>query len=229
MISSDKLVDILKQSIHLSELEQSKIPIDLATENNPLLLKGMSGKKTRHFLNNICSNEDIRYIEIGLWRGSTFCSAMYNNKITCMGVDNWSQFEPVESREEFFENLAVHRGDNKVCLFEQDYRTVVDRNETIKFKELDIDLDTFKWNVLFFDGPHLKEEHECVLKAFDSILDQNFILIIDDWNQYPVADGTRQMLSDYRGEIAFEHVITTHGNDTNNDWHNGIAMFVIAR
>ena len=46
-----------------------------------LEMKGMSGIKTRHFYNNICSMQDSRYLEIGTWKGSSFCSAMSNNKM----------------------------------------------------------------------------------------------------------------------------------------------------
>lgn len=229
MNKQDKLIEILKQSITRAEAEQSKIPTDSSSQDNPLSLQGMSGKKTRHFLNNLCSNECVRYIEVGLWKGSTLCSAMYNNKMTCMGIDNWSQFGPSEAKKTFYENLERYQGDNKVCLFEQDFRTVANVNETAKFEEFGIDIDTFKWNVLFFDGPHLKEDHAGVIKAFEPILDDSFILIIDDWNSHEAVEGTRQMLSEHAGAVVFEQIIRTPGNNPEYGWHNGIAFFVIAR
>lgn len=33
---------------------------------------------------------DVRYLEIGTWKGSSICSEMSNNKITCTVIDNWS-------------------------------------------------------------------------------------------------------------------------------------------
>ena len=38
----------------------------------------MTGIKTRHFYNNILNTDDARYLEIGAWKGSSICSAMYN-------------------------------------------------------------------------------------------------------------------------------------------------------
>ena len=43
-------------------------------------LDGMSGTKTRHFYNNLLNTDDARYLEIGVWKGSSTCSAMYKNK-----------------------------------------------------------------------------------------------------------------------------------------------------
>ena len=63
----------------------------------------MSGKKTRHFYNNICSMKNSRYLEIGTWKGSTLCSAMCNNKMKCVAIDNWSQFNG--PKNEFLKNL----------------------------------------------------------------------------------------------------------------------------
>ena len=36
--------------------------------------------------------KEARYLEIGTWKGSSICSAMCNNKITCVAIDNWSEF-----------------------------------------------------------------------------------------------------------------------------------------
>jgi hypothetical protein len=58
-----------------------------------LSMEGMTGKKTRHFYNNLLNTEDARYLEIGCWKGSSVCSAMYGNKAKIVCIDNWSEFE----------------------------------------------------------------------------------------------------------------------------------------
>ena len=55
---------------------ESKINQDI------LNIEGMTGKKTRHFYNNICNMGDTRYLEVGCWKGSSICSAMINNNMT---------------------------------------------------------------------------------------------------------------------------------------------------
>jgi hypothetical protein len=76
----------IKTAINNSQNNISKINQEI------LNLEGMSGSRTRHLYNNLCSIEDCRYLEIGTWKGSTVCSAMFGNNgnITC--IDNWSQF-----------------------------------------------------------------------------------------------------------------------------------------
>ena len=54
-------------------------------------LEGYSGKMTQCFYNNLCSMKDTRYLEIGTWKGSTLCSAMYENSHgTFPGIDNFT-------------------------------------------------------------------------------------------------------------------------------------------
>ena len=50
--------------------------------------------------------DDTRYLEIGTWKGTSLCSAMCNNKITCVAIDNWSEFGAnlVVLKESFIEN-----------------------------------------------------------------------------------------------------------------------------
>lgn len=45
-----------------------------------------------------------RYLEVGLWMGSTFCAALANNSVDlAIGVDDWSQF--TGPRDTFHTNL----------------------------------------------------------------------------------------------------------------------------
>jgi hypothetical protein len=55
-------------------------------------IDGMSGIKTRHFYNNLLSLDDSRYLEIGTWKGSSVCSAMFGNTQKVLCIDNWSEF-----------------------------------------------------------------------------------------------------------------------------------------
>ena len=64
-----------------------------AIDTQILNIYGMSGKKTRHFYNNLGSKKDIRYLEIGVLTGSSTCSMISNNNIIkCTAIDNWSEF-----------------------------------------------------------------------------------------------------------------------------------------
>jgi hypothetical protein len=81
-------------------------------------MDGMSGKMTRHFYNNILNFQDARYLEIGTWKGSSVCSAMYGNNAKVCCIDNWSQFGC--PKIEFLMNIEKFKGVNEVSYIEQD-------------------------------------------------------------------------------------------------------------
>ena len=80
-------VDFLKESFEKCLNYESKLPSWI------LELEGMSGKKYRHFINNLINFvPNCKYLEIGCWKGSTLCSALYNNNVIAYTVDNWGEF-----------------------------------------------------------------------------------------------------------------------------------------
>ena len=83
-----------------------------------LEIEGMAGYKTRHFYNNICSMPNTVYLEIGCFKGSSLCSAMYKNSIQCVAIDNWSLWEG--PKDEFLTNYNKFKGINNAQFIEQD-------------------------------------------------------------------------------------------------------------
>jgi hypothetical protein len=74
-----------------------------------LSIDGMSGKKYRMLINNLIESiGDARYLEIGVWQGSTFCSAINKNKVRALAIDNWTQFGGPCDR--FYNHLALFKG-----------------------------------------------------------------------------------------------------------------------
>ena len=96
---SKKFIKKIHDSFRYANNKESKI-------NNDILdIEGMSGVKSRHFFNNICSCDDTRYLEIGSFHGSTFSSALYKNKIQAVAIDNWCQFGYQKPKEHFFKKF----------------------------------------------------------------------------------------------------------------------------
>ena len=104
-----------------------------------LNMSGFSGKKTRHFYNNLLNKDDARYLEIGTWKGSSVCSAMCGNKAKIICIDNWSEFGG--PKDEFLTNFNTYKGVNEASFIEQDcYK--VDTSQLPKF------------NIYMYDGNH---------------------------------------------------------------------------
>lgn len=208
------LIEQIEFSLKQSDMYNSKITDEI------LKMEGMSGKKTRHFYNNLCSMNDARYLEIGTWKGSSICSAMCNNKMTCVAIDNWSEFGG--PKMEFLNNFNKYKGNNKATFIEKNC--------------WDIDINILgKFNIYMYDGNHDEVSHYKALNYYLPVLDQEFIYLVDDWNYKHIEEGTMKSISDNKLNILYQKVILTPGNPgiqsgTNiNDWHDGISIFVLRK
>ncbi len=204
---------------HGKQLEQA---YTIASSEKPVLphwisqMPGMSGSKFRPFLNQlVASQSHARYLEIGSWKGSTACSAIYGNRARIVCVDNWSLFGG--PRHEFFANIGKCISDEiDFSCFETDYREF-DYSETGPF------------NIYFYDGPHDEQNQHYNLIAIQDALDKHFFLVVDDWNWPSVRTGTKRALRQLGTRIMAFAEIRTSGDNKHakhpcgprSDWHNG--------
>lgn len=211
-------VSLIKKSI---EKEHSNLP-DWILE-----MDGMSGRKYRHFINNLIDSlDDSRYLEIGCWKGSTSCSAIYGNDVKAYCIDNWAEFGGPKNI--FYENIqkCTNECDDIEIVFEEgDFRN-------IKYDDIG------KHNIYLFDGPHKKEDQYDGLVIPQNALDDEFIFICDDWNWEPVRSGTLNAIADSNLEVLFSKEIRTTDDDSyppeentkqNSDWHNGYYISVLRK
>lgn len=186
-------------------------------------IRGMSGQKYRSTINNIIESvREPRYLEIGSWAGSTAASAIFGNYLTCLCIDNWSLFEG--PKEEFVKNVNMARGTGaEFKLLEVDFRKV--------------DYDKIgKFNIYLFDGPHEYRDHYDGVMMAQPALDDEYILIVDDWNWPDVRKGTLDALRALDANISFYAEVRTTIDDTHpeiafemSDWHNGYFIGVVAK
>lgn len=209
------LIDIIETALENSDNYKSKITDKI------LQLDGMSGKKTRHFYNNLYSNDNTHYLEIGTWKGSSICSAMCNNNMRCIAIDNWSEFGG--PKEEFFRNFNQFKGKNNATFIEKDCWKV-DISKIGKF------------NIYMYDGHHSEKSHYDALNYYLPCLEDEFIYLVDDWNLYRIRDGTINSIKDNNLKILYQKEIITsfkgnhaRPNGINSDWHNGISIFVLKK
>ncbi len=142
-----------------------------------LAMDGMTGKKTKHLYNNLLDMPDARYLEIGVWLGSSTCSALYKNNVTyACAVDNWSEYGGPKAQ--FQANLERFQITDKVKFLEAD------------FMKLDVSALP-KFNIYLFDGGHEYEDHVMALFHMLDCLDDIFIFIVDDWNWRNVRGATQ--------------------------------------
>jgi hypothetical protein len=204
----------LRDSFYRALAMETKLPEWIRT------LPGMSGRKYRYLINNLIERlPDARYLEVGSWAGSTACSAVFGNLVTAVCIDNWSEFEG--PKEEFGINIRrAGSGNVRLSFLEADFRKV-------NFGDLG------RFNVYMFDGPHEEADQiDGIVHALPG-LDDEFVLIVDDYNYERVITGTRKAMEATRLKIVacIEIKTTQTGGHPQvafqfSDWHNGYFLAV---
>lgn len=211
----DKYISLIENSFENALLNKSKLC------NEILYMEGMTGIKTRHFYNNLLNTDDARYLEIGTWKGSSVCSAMYGNNAKVICIDNWSEFNG--PKDDFLKNFNKYKGDNIAGFIESDcFRINVSMLP--------------KFNIYLYDGNHTFESHYKGLVYYQDCLDDIFIYIVDDWNWKSVRDGTMNAIKDLNLTILYEKEIRLTWDESHtpediarDTWWNGIYVAVLQK
>jgi len=193
-------------------------------------IKGLSSNTVRHLLNKLCSYNDVKYLEIGVFHGSTFCASIQNNNITAYACDTWEEknIKPFRddiewdveeaSIEIFIENVQKHWTDNSnICILNGDIRGITKDNIKDKI------------NLIFYDGDHSPHiQNEC-LDAIINFTDDEFILILDDANFDGVVESIRNFINSRKLHCVFERVLLTEQLEDENSWWNGVYLAVLKK
>jgi hypothetical protein len=188
-------------------------------------LNGMSRAEVRIFLNELIK-EDTNYLEIGLYKGSTFVSALYKNKFkSAVGIDSFKNFEG-EKGDDILQNFLKSCARFKIgnfTLIRNDSFSLTDEN---KKNINDI-------NVYFYDGGHSYVDHYLALKDFYKHLSDVFIFIVDDWVHPPAVDGTLKAIEHLELKVhkkwELGHSQHLRGELPGLSWHNGLYVAVLEK
>jgi len=175
------LIKHIDDSIRWGEREVSKLNQDV------LNIHVITSNKVRSLLNNICSIEGT-YLEVGVFRGATFCSAIYNNdKLHAIGIDNFAspnlmpmgvsqklasylkQGLDVTPQENFIDNVKRFGDPDRLDIYKTDYTT-------FDYSQLP------KLDIVFYDGDTKFHDQYVTLKKLITQFSDKTILIMDDWN-----------------------------------------------
>jgi hypothetical protein len=203
------MIEHVIRSINNAENHQSKL------DKSVLDIDGMSSPKIRHFLNNIVDMPNAKYLEIGTWKGSTLCSALYNNNPNlAVAIDNFS---------EFFGPRAELR--NNVSNYVRCSLTFYDQD----CFQFDKSLLSDKVNIYLYDGNHSRQSHESALTYFIDILDDTFIYLCDDWNFVDVPAGTKDAINNLNLTVLQEWIMPANHNGDVKNWWNGFYIAVMRK
>lgn len=185
-------------------------------------IPGMTGEMTRHFYNNLLSMDDVTYLEIGAWAGSSSCAAMYGNKAKVTIIENFSGFGG--PKESFLNNYEKYKGENDSVFIEADC-----------FK-VDVSIFRDKFNIYLWDADHSEQSHFMALDYFLPAMDDIFIYVADDWNYEEVRKGTQRAIEKNGLSVLWNKEIRLTDNNQHTpadlakeSWHNGINVFLLKK
>lgn len=183
-----------------------------------LEMDGMSSRNVRNLLNKVCSIDNLRYLEIGTWKGSTLYSALVGNSPEyALAIDNFSNnlFGGRSIKNIFFENM-------------KDVGVNFDFLDEDCFK-VDISNLKSKFNVYFYDGEHSFEDQQRALTHYYDVLDDTFIYICDDYNPEHVQAGTKSGIEKANLKIVEERKLFSAKNGDTSSWWNGIYIAILKK
>jgi hypothetical protein len=149
-----------------------------------------------------------------MFKGATFVAALFNNKFEyAIGIDNSSEFGDVTAEREA--NVDKFLVKNNMELISDDCFTV--------------NLSDKKFNIYFYDGNHFYDSQKKAFTYFDSVLDDEFIAVVDDWNWDYVRKGTLDAFSELGYIIVGSWELISSKEGDPNSWWNGLGVFVIKK
>lgn len=202
--------------ILIDHIQHSLSTVDQNTKLNQhaLQMSGMSSFKVRNFLNKLLEMPDSRYLEIGVWRGATFYSALLGNSPKyAVAIDNFSQFEGSENI--FQENL-------------KDVGVPFEFINSDSFMTQD-KLQSKKFNIYFYDGCHKEESQFKAIEYYYDNMDDEFIYLCDDWNGIEVRNGTRRAIEANKLSIIKEWDLPANYNGDLQNWWNGLWVSILRK
>lgn len=165
----------------LSKLPEELLQCSYIKDDKEHLI--MSSPTGRHFFNFLGASAK-RILEIGTYMGGSSVAFAYGNDNEVITIDNFAEPHGHDNvRERAVEHIAKCEN---VRLIEGDAR-VLDLSKLGKF------------DIIFLDGDHQFEPTETVLRRILPLMNDNCLIIMDDWSQVPVRAATYKVLDAYTG------------------------------
>ena len=204
------LVTIAKDAVEKAERNDTRLPDNFPDEKKEYSLSGYKG---RTLINHVCHNFGIKYLEVGSYAGSTFCSALYKNSIDATAVDIWERFieQPRAGivKDLFFERVKKYAMPNRIRVVEEDiYEFSTPQKIGTNF------------NVFFFDGDHTAQATEMAIVMADQCVKDEFIFICDDYAMLSTRKGVADGISEMGYEVLYEKEL---GSVQPYDWYKDKA------
>ena len=218
------LKDKIAGSFHQAELDKSNL------REFDRDLYGASGRKIKHTINNICAIKDnLTYLELGAYRGSTLIAANFRNNITSYVVDDFT-IDPKEAdpyKEQGWNNprqalndlLDRYRNSDKLT----NMINIIESEAT----KVNLKLIPRKIDIIHYDLEIHHANLESTLRYYLPVFDKYTILLVSNWNSQSVRAAYVRFKNTpgIDVELLNEKLSSNTGDSMN--WFNGFSVSLI--
>jgi hypothetical protein len=182
MFTVQELIIHTSWSLSEAESERSKIIEPILFNNG---VSGMTNRKCRHFLNNLCSISGSRYLELGPWLGATSISALYHNSPEVYFlIDDWS----------------IEFPDNASEILNTKFNTILGYSPNI-IEDNCFSIDPASKginniNIFFCDVGSAEDDQYSSISYYSEFMDNNFIYVLNNVSSSFTLDGINNAASD---------------------------------
>lgn len=187
-----------------------------------LAVPGFTSIKIRHLMNNL-GRISTSFLEVGSHKGSTYCSAVFNNNhlASTVAIDSFVEFNNDDPMAELIANVAQFKpSEVPFKLIKNDWTSVWAKKE----------MPDVKFDFYFFDGDHSYESQRKSVSHFLDFMANEFIMCVDDYSTWEfVKRGTQDGLKDAGVKVLFERELYNGVPGDNWGWHQGLGLFLLQK
>lgn len=224
--------EFVEATLELADKGQSKI------SERERELFGISSPRLKALLNNLCSKEDTKYLELGVYKGSTIISAVYGNK-TCkaVGVENYKYDEREPKRHapegQIWENMKsqlkanLDRYSDPGVPVDVSNITIVEGN----FQEVDLSKHG-KFDICFFDiVPATTDTYVSFFEKIVPVLSSEAVILFSNYSNVHNAKELDFLLADNsdKFDIQWKTQRISGGLSDYTQYHSGLLIVGIKK
>lgn len=167
-----------------------------------------------------CLEADEAYFEIGTYVGKSLISALKDSiDRPVFACDNFSEFTQTNSLELLRIHLERYGILEKVCLYDSDFRDIMNREFIRK-----------PVGLYFYDGAHDFESQYLGIKLIEPLLANNALVLVDDWRFAPDSQSyaqaaTEKAIAESIRSWTRLYSLPARFNGDQAMWWNGIGVF----
>ncbi len=224
--------EFIDAALELSDNEHSKL------SERERELFGLSSSRVRALLNNLCTKQDINYLEIGVYRGATLLSALYGNpSVKAVGIDHFKYDEREAKRwaveGTIWENVKSQLEANIVRYKDPNMQVSTDNITIIAddFKQVAWDKQA-KFDVCFFDvTPVTKADYEFFFSTVLPTIKTSGIVIFSNYSNETTSKALNEVIEAYTGpySIDWKRQRISSGLSDATKYYSGLLILGISK